>query len=154
MTDKPSQPAETGPERPAEAPEAPSGDQDGAQTPETPEIGSETFSRAYVEKLRAENAEHRTKAKRAEVLASRLLAATVEKATTGILADPTDLPVSDDLYDDDGFPDADKITEAARALVERKPHLADRRPSAPVEQGPRGQPAEVDLAGMVRSLAG
>ncbi len=82
------------------------------------------------------------------------MAATVEKATTGILADPTDLPVTADLYDDDGFPDADRITEAARALVERKPHLADRRPSAPVEQGPRGQPAKVDLAGMIHTLAG
>lgn len=154
MSDKPAQPAETGSERPAEAPETPQEAHEGAQTPEAPETDSETFSRAYVEKLRAENAEHRTKAKRAEELASRLLVATVEKATTGILADPTDLPMTNDLYDDDGFPDPDKITNAARALVERKPHLADRRPSAPVEQGPRGQPADVDLAGMVRTLAG
>lgn len=34
------------------------------------------------------------------------------------------------------------------------PNLADRRPTGPVEQGPRDQPKEVDLAGMLRALAG
>lgn len=120
---------------------------------ETEESGG-AFARAYVERLRAENAEHRTKAKRADELAARLLAATVASATAGILADPTDLPAGDDLYDDDGFPDADRITEAAKELVSRKPHLADRRPSGPVEQGPRDQPADVSLARIMRTLAG
>lgn len=78
----------------------------------------------------------------------------VTEATAGILADPTDLPASDDLYDDDGYPDADKISDAAKELVSRKPHLADRRPAGPVEQGPRDQPADVNLAGLMRTLAG
>lgn len=116
--------------------------------------GTETFSRAYVEKLRNENAEHRTKAKRADELATRLLVATVREATRGILADPTDLALNEDLHGEDGFPDAEKITEAARTLVERKPHLGDRRPVGAVEQGPREQPKDVDLAGLLRSLAG
>ena len=147
MTDKPADKPDQGQETPPEG-------QEGAKASETIEDGEETFSRAYVEKLRTENAEHRTKAKRADELAARLMAATVRDATTGILADPTDLAVSDDLYDDDGFPDSDRITEAAKALVDRKPHLGNRRPAGAVEQGPRDQPANVDLAGMLRTLAG
>lgn len=114
----------------------------------------DTFTREYVEKLRSEAAEHRVRAKRADELHRRLLDATVRDATTGILADPTDLPLSDELCDDDGYPDPDRITEAARTLVERKPHLADRRPTTPVDQGARPDVADVDLAGMMRRLAG
>lgn len=131
-----------GTEGPSDASEA----EDGAD-------GPDTFSRAYVEKLRAENAENRTKAKRADELAARLLAVTVEQATAGILADPTDLPVSSDLYDEDGYPDVDRIEEAARELVARKPHLADRRPTGPLEQGPRDQAKGVNLASILRTLA-
>lgn len=146
MSDRRTNPTEDQEKPPGGPPEAQE-DQEGAE-------GSETFSRAYVEKLRTENAEHRTKAKRADELASRLLAATVQDATRGILADPTDLALSDDLYGEDGFPDPEKITEAARALVERKPHLGDRRPTTGVEQGPRSEAPGVDLAGMLRTLAG
>ena len=75
-----------------------------------------------------------------------MLAATVREATAGILADPTDRPAIDDLYDEDGYPDPERIADAARELVARKPHLADRRPAAPVEQGPRDQAKDVNLA--------
>lgn len=126
----------------------------GQETGQETGQGPETFPKSYVEKLRAENAEYRTKAKRAEDLACRLLAATVRQATAGILADPTDLPASDDLYDEDGYPDPERIIDAARALVARKPHLADRRPVGSVEQGPRGEARDVNLADILRTMAG
>jgi len=113
----------------------------------------ETFPRSYVEDLRREAAEHRVKAKRADDLAARLLAATVAQATAGILADPTDLPAGDYL-DDDGYPDPERIADTARALVTVKPHLADRRPVGDVDQGARPEVAGVNLAGIIRGLAG
>lgn len=142
-------------ETPTDALEAPDDPEtQGQETHQETDQGAETFPKSYVEKLRTENAEYRTKAKRAEDLASRLLAATVRQATAGILADPTDLPASDDLYDEDGYPDPERIADTARELVARKPHLADRRPAGPVEQGPREQAKDVNLAGILRTLAG
>lgn len=114
----------------------------------------ETFPRSYVEQLRQESAGYRTRAQRADALAERLMAATVREATVGVLADPTDLDVSRDLehlLDDDGMPDAERIAEAAREMIARKPHLADRRPRGDVDQGPRTTSADVDLAGMLRA---
>lgn len=150
MNDQPT-PFTDAPEKPGEGSESPAHASQGTKVPDD---AQETFSRAYVQKLRNENAAARTKAQRADELATRLLASTVRDATRGILADPTDLALSDDFYGDDGFPDAKHIAEAARELVARKPHLADRRPAGPVEQGPREQPKNVNLAGIVRSLAG
>ena len=89
---------------------------------------SDTFPREYVEQLRAEAAEHGVRAKRANEGTARLLAATVREATAGIFADATDLPADGDYPDEDGWPDPDRITSAARGLVDRKAHLADRRP--------------------------
>ncbi len=113
----------------------------------------ETFPRSVVEELRRENAGYRTRAQRADALAERLMTATVREATAGVLADPTDLPTGqpDQLLGDDGFPDAGKIADAARELVTRKPHLADRRPRGDVDQGARTTSADVDLAGMLRA---
>lgn len=68
-------------------------EQQQAQAPEA-EQQPETFDRAYVERLRSEAAAHRTKAKRADALAARL--ATAYAAQSGRLADPSDLPLSDD----------------------------------------------------------
>lgn len=114
----------------------------------------DTFPREYVEKLREEAAGHRVKAQRADEAVSRLTAATIEKVTAGVLADPSDLPVTDDLTDDDGWPDPEKIEAAARDLVARKPHLADRRPAGDVGQGPRGDEVEtVGLAALLRAGA-
>lgn len=113
-----------------------------------------TFDLPYVQKLREEAAGHRVKAQRADEAVSRLTAATVEKVTAGILADPSDLPVTDDLMGEDGWPDPEKIEAAARDLVARKPHLADRRPAGDVGQGPRGDEVEtVSLAALLRAGA-
>ncbi len=109
-----------------ETPETPAPD-------ETPEDG-DLFPREYVEKLRREAAESRTKAKRADELAERVLR--LEVAATGRLADPADLPYDVALLDD---PEA--LTAAIDALLTAKPHLASRRPRGNVDQGVRETPA-------------
>ena len=78
-------------------------------------------------------------------LAERLLQATVREATASILTDPSDLPLDGDLVDDDGLPDTEKITEAAKALVSHKPHLALRRPTGNVGQGARPESTPTSL---------
>lgn len=117
----------------------------------TVDADPETFPRAYVEQLRQESAGYRTRAQRADALAERLMTATVREATAGVLADSSDLPVSDALLDEDGMPDPELIATAARELIARKPHLADRRPRGDVDQGVRQTSADVDLAGMLRA---
>jgi hypothetical protein len=118
----------------------------------TAETEPETFDRAYVENLRAEAAEHRVKGKRADALAARLV--TSLAASTGRLADPSDLPYDAALLDDDGMPDGDKVTEAVEALLAAKPHLASRRPTGDVGQGARSEAEGVSLAGLLRAGAG
>lgn len=75
---------------------------------------------------------------------------TAQAALTGKLADPTDLPLTDDLLDDDGLVDEIKVRAAVDDLVQRKPHLASRRPSGDVGQGARPETKPVGLAEMLR----
>lgn len=113
----------------------------------------ETFPAEYVRELREENAKSRTKAKGADALASRLV--TSLAAGTGRLADPSDLPYSDDLLDDDGLPDAEKVAAAVDDLLTRKPHLSSTRVVGDVGLGARGEAAPmVSLAELLRSGAG
>lgn len=108
---------------------------------------ADTFSRAYVEKLRKESAGYRERAQRADDLAARLHTALV--AATGRMADPTDL-----AFDAAHLDDADALTGAIDELLTRKPHLASRRPFGDVGQGNRGGAAEpVNLADMLRARA-
>ncbi len=109
---------------------------------------TETFDREYVQKLRDEAASHRVKAKRTDALNARL--ATAQAALTGKLADPTDLPFTDDLLDDDGLVDEDRVRAAVDDLIARKPHLAVRRPTGNVGQGARQERSEVGLAALLR----
>jgi hypothetical protein len=109
---------------------------------------TETFDREYVQKLRDEAAGHRVKAKRTDALNARL--ATAQAALTGKLADPTDLPFTDDLLDEDGLVDEAKVHAAVEDLIKRKPHLAARRPTGNVGQGARPEAAEVGLASLLR----
>lgn len=119
-----------------------SGPDGGGQAPERPE-GEETFDRAYVEKLRKESADYRTKAKRSDDLQARLLDAAIREGTAGVLEDPTDLRIEpEDVMDDDGFPDVEKVRAAAQELAKEKPHLARRRPAGDVGQGARQEPAK------------
>ncbi len=123
----------------------------------------ETFGREYVEQLRKEAGDHRVKRREAEQrvadLEERLLDVTLRSAAESVLADPGDLLLHAeraDLVDEDGFPDADRIVEAAQQLASERPHLASRRPSRPVAQGERGDSDEapVSLSGLLRARAG
>lgn len=93
------------------------------------------------------------KAQRSDKLASLLVQAMAHQ--TGLLADPTDLPFSEDLLAD-GIPDVEKVRSAVEDLIARKPHLADRRPRGSVDQGARGasEPTVSDLGAILRSRAG
>ncbi|AUH69794.1 MULTISPECIES: hypothetical protein [Gordonia] len=111
--------------------------------PEKPDDDADTFSREYVEKLRQENGKYRQRAQRADELAHRLHRALV--AADGRLQDPTDLDYADDHLDEDGS----RLREAIDDLLQRKPHLAARRPIGDVGQGATSQSREVDLLGIL-----
>ena len=126
----------------------------GATTPEAETTSAEgdlgdgdMFPRSYVEQLRAENQRYRERGKRADDLASRLHTASV--AATGRLADPDDLP-----FDEAHLDDPDKLTAAIDELLARKPHMAARRPTGDIGQGPTPSTQTVDLAGILRARAG
>jgi len=136
---------QNGPQEPRNASEGGSTHEAPADALEAPE--QESFPREYVEKLRKSEAGYRERAQRADALAARLHTALVEQ--TGRLADPSDLP-----YDAAHLDDDDALTAAIDDLVARKPHLASRRPSGDVGQGATGTSADVDLAGLLRGLAG
>ena len=120
-------------------------------TEQNPEIdeNADTFPREYVERLRAENAEHRTARKAAEEaltpLQQRLFEVLVEK--TGRLADPTDLAFDAALLEDDA------LTTALDGLLEAKPHLASRTVSGDIGQGAGGSTKEFSLAGLLSAGA-
>ncbi len=128
--------------------EGPSGPTDEPPTAADAAVEPETFDREYVQKLRDEAAGHRVKAKRGDGLAAALV--TAQAALTGRMADPSDLPFSEDLLDDDGLVDNDKVTAAVEDLLRRKPHLAARRPRGDVGQGARPELQEEGLAALLR----
>ena len=113
---------------------------------EEPEKDAETFPRAYVEKLRKENATYRERARRADDLAAELFTARVQ--LTGRLADPTDLP-----FDAAALDDPARLDAALDDLLTRKPHLATRRPHGSVGQGATASDSVVDLAAILRGRA-
>lgn len=132
--------------------QTPQPDTEVEETPEeTPEEEPETFDRPYVERLRTEAADRRAEAREAREALTPLRDAlwAAQVAATGRLADPSDLALPDD-----GDPlDQEAITAAVDDLIERKPHLASRRPRGEVGQGENGAGSSVDLAGMLRSRA-
>lgn len=108
-------------------------------------VEPKTFDEAYVNKLREENAEQRTKAKeaseKAQKAAERLAHLTIRDSVQDVLADPTDLLTlvpGADVYNEDGEVDPAKAQAVAEALVERKPYLAARKFGGDVGQGQRG----------------
>lgn len=108
------------------------GDEADPEADEAVDGDPETFPKAYVEQLRKEAADNRVKAKRTDDLAGRLHAQLV--ASTGKLADPTDLPFDEAHLDDPGALDA-----AIESLIEAKPHLASRTPRGNIGQGGVGK---------------
>lgn len=121
--------------------------QDTQEATEQPQDEQETFPRSYVEELRQENGRYRQRAQRSGDLAAALWTARV--AATGRLADPSDLPMPEDA---DPL-DSEAVTAAVEELLERRPHLASRRPRGDVGQGMAGSTTTTDLAGMLRSRA-
>jgi hypothetical protein len=111
----------------------------------------QTFDAEYVKSLRAEAAEYRVKAKRADALAQQAVTAMV--TADGRLIDPSDLPYSDDMTKKDGTIDAVALSAAIDALIKAKPHLARKRPTAPISQGVRPSKAEPNLLQIIQSGA-
>lgn len=144
--------AERGVETPNDSP-SPVGDPDApGDATAAEETEPETFPREYVERLRAEAAEHRTKAKRAEEAERRLRELAVADAVRGILTSPDDLGWEDEYADEDGYPDPTKIRAAAEELIARKPYLA--RPTGDVGQGRHDEDdASVSLSALLRAGA-
>ncbi|MCH8562030.1 hypothetical protein LTI14_02165 [Nesterenkonia sp. YGD6] len=98
-----------------------------------------------MEKLRDENAKYRQRAQGADELAHELHTCRVE--ATGRLADPTDLEFSEEHLDD-----PQKLTAAIEELLNRKSHLAMRKPLGNIGQGVMSQgTGNVDLAGLLRA---
>jgi len=105
---------------------------------------AETFPREVVEKLRQENGHYRQRAQAADELAHRLHTELVR--ATGRLADPSDLDYAEEHLDD-----PDTLANAIDELLERKPHLATRKPAGDVGQGPRGAASEpFSLLGLLK----
>jgi len=111
----------------------------------------QSFPLTYVQELRQEAAEHRTRAARADTYRDALRAAVLDAASAGALREP--LPWSDD-YDnpETGLPDAERIAAAVEELAAAKPWLA--KPSGDVGQGFRGEESDtVNLAEVLRAGA-
>lgn len=117
-------------------------------TEETRADTEETFPRSYVERLRRESAGYRERATKGDTYAQRLHTELVR--ATGKLADPTDLP-----FDETHLDNPDALTAAVNDLLDRKPHLANRRPVGDIGQGAlSGRGSNVDLAAILRGKVG
>jgi hypothetical protein len=115
---------------------------------ESPQDSDSTFDPAYIAELRQEAAEGRVKAKRADALARQAVNAIVQG--DGRLIDADDLAFDAQFLNDDGLVDAERITAAIDSLVERKPHLAARRPSSPITQGAQPMAGQVSLLDLLQ----
>lgn len=112
-----------------------------------PDADADTFPRSYVEKLRKESAEYRTRAQKADALAAELWSARV--AASSRLADPSDLPMPEGADPTD----SEAITEAINSLLETKPHMAARVPRGDVGQGTRDTVQPFSLLGALNTHA-
>lgn len=115
---------------------------------ESPQEADSTFDPAYIAQLRQEAAEGRVKAKRADALARQAVKAIA--AGDGRLIDADDLAFDAQFLDEEGLVDSDRVRAAIAALVERKPHLAARRPSSSLTQGAQPEPGQVSLLDFLR----
>jgi hypothetical protein len=118
---------------------------------ESPQEPEEVFDPAYVAQLRQEAAQGRVKAKRADALARQAVKAIA--AGDGRLIDADDLAFDPQFLDDDGLVDTDRVTSAIASLIERKPHLAARRPTSAIAQGAQPDPGQVSLLDLLSGRA-
>lgn len=113
-------------------------------TEPTPE--PDTFPRSYVESLRKEAAEHRTRAADRDQLAQRLQATLV--ARTGRLVEGADDLVP---FDEAHLTDPEALSKALDDLLEARPYLAKpQRPSGDIGQGKGAAPAPFSLLDAMR----
>lgn len=104
--------------------------------PEPPaEDEPQTFSADYVKQLREEAAAHRVKAKRTDEANERMVRTIAQM--DGRLHDAGDVALSDDMLDESGIVDPDRVRESIAALIEAKPHLAKPRITTPMPMGVR-----------------
>ncbi len=111
--------------------------------PETNDSGEpEVFDKAYVEKLRRENAAKRAeKAEVEEKYKARIRDMLIKQEAGQILADPNDLLLHNpdlNIWNEEGEANAEIIREAAHKLREAKPHLAAKQFGADIGTGNRG----------------
>jgi len=131
-----------------EAPEPIEDAPEALRNSESPQDAEPTFDPAYIAQLRQEAAEGRVKAKRADALARQAVRAIVR--SDGRLIDADDLAFDAQFLDDEGLVDSEKVTAAIDSLVERKPHLAARRPSSEIPQGAQPMPGQVSLLDLLQ----
>lgn len=143
------QPIETPQQPEATEPPAP----DGAEPPEDGRTEPATFSREYVETLRAESAENRLRAKKADDYLAALQSAAIEHTAGRVLQDASVLEWSDEFNDpESGMPSPELIRAAADALASERPHLS--KVGGPTQQGFRGEESdagEVSLVGLLNA---
>ena len=135
------------PEGDDEQQQAPEGDDEQQQAPEGEPEG-DTFPREYVTRLRDQNATYRKRSRDMETRAVRAEHAlfTERVRGLGILADPADLPFSEDL-----LADPDALAAAVDDLVKAKPHLRRRGTAQGVGSHERHEgDAAVSLLGLMR----
>ncbi len=114
--------------------------------PEGKPAEPDQFPRSYVESLRREAAEHRTRAADRDALAQRLQANLI--AQTGRLVDGAADLVP---YDEAHLTDPDALSAALSELLEARPYLArPQRPSGDVGQGKGSAPAPFSLLDAMR----
>lgn len=114
------------------------------KTTETKPGEPDTFPRSYVESLRREAAEHRTRAADRDALAERLHRSLV--AADGRLVADDVLP-----YVPEHLDDPDVLSAAIGALIADRPYLAKpQRPSGDVGQGKAAAPAPFSLIDALR----
>lgn len=124
--------------------------------PVEPDTSAEpkVYSEEFVGSLRDEMARKRIAAREREDAANRRLV-TMYAKTDGRLVDDEALVLSDELLGEDGLVDPEKVGQAIGALVEAKPYLAARRPTAALPLGVQ-QPAPdtPGLFGIIKRTTG
>ena len=109
----------------------------------------DTFPRSYVEDLRKENADYRTRTKAAEELADQLgrRLHTALVTASNRLENPADL-----AYDASHLEDPEQLAAALDALLADRPYMAKRVVKGDVGQGNRGGSVGVSWADLFRDL--
>lgn len=139
-------PAAEAPQIPAQPPESTSDVQEAPETTvDEPDAGADTFSRGYVRQLRDEAAKHRQAARdaaaerddlRTRVDAMELVEFQRRAVQAGLLPDAIDdvmamIDLDEDVRDEHGMLDPEKIDAGVQQLRAARPHWFKRAPIVP-----------------------